>query len=81
MTLKVYAVIYTLCDDLLQDELENIYPTAESAIRCAKEIGKQKNCYHVHVDENLLTEEYGRGFSRQVYEEKHPENYDNYFNV
>ena len=79
MTLKVYTIIYTLCDDIFQNDIDNIYPTAESAIRQAKKIGKQRNCYEVHVDEDLVTEEYGRSFNRQIYEEKHHENYDNYF--
>lgn len=80
MTLIVYSVIYTLCDDILKNELDNIYPTVESAIKCAKRIGKLKSCFEVHVNEDLVDES-GRHFKREMYSEKHNEHYDNYYKL
>lgn len=79
MRLIVYAVIYSLVDDIMQNELDNIYPTKESAIRAAQKIGRQSNCYEVQVDKDEVTEEYGRHWLSTVYSEKHHERYDEHY--
>ena len=69
----VYAVYWRECDDILQSELDNIFPTAESAIRLAKKIGQQKNIYEVSVSCLEVTEEYGMHCIKDVYRETHKE--------
>ena len=43
MRLIVYSVILTYVDDILSGELDNIFPTKESAIAAAKKIGMLKS--------------------------------------
>ena len=73
MRLIVYSVIWTEVDDLLRDELDNIFPTEESAGRSALKIAKQSNIYQVEVYKDEVTEEYGRHPLRLVFREKHEE--------
>lgn len=81
MNITVYSVIVTYVDDIMQPDLDDIYPTEDSAIKAAKKIGRQRNCYQVQVNEDLLTEEYGRRWKRTVYEEKHEENYYKHYEL
>lgn len=73
MKTYVYSIIVTLTDDLLQNELDNIYPTFESAVRNAKKIGAYSSVYEVSVYLDEVTEELGRQVVRKVYTEKHKE--------
>ena len=75
MRLIVYSVIVSYVDDILSSDLDNIYPTAESAIASAKKIAKSSSIYRVHVQKDEVTEQYGRGFLATIYEEKHEERY------
>lgn len=69
MRLIVYAVIVTF-DDYTED-LDNIFPTAESAIAYAKRIFKQSHdIYKVVVDRDDVTEEYGRGWKETIFVQK-----------
>jgi len=65
--LIVYAVIITY-EDYSQD-LDNIYPTKESAKRHAQKLLSHNDVIEVQVDENTVTEEYGRGWKKTVYRE------------
>lgn len=65
--LIVYAVIITY-EDYSQD-LDNIYPTEESAKRHAQKLLSHNNVIEVQVDEDTVTEEYGRGWKKTVYRE------------
>lgn len=65
--LIVYAVILTY-DDYSQD-LDEIYPTEESAIREAKKLLSYRAVIEVQVDEDTVTEEYGRRWKKTVYRE------------
>lgn len=75
MRLIVYAVIVSYVDDILSSDLDNIFPTKESAIAAAKKIAKSPSVYRVHVDKDEVTEEFGRGWLATVYTEKHEERY------
>lgn len=75
MRLIVYAVIVSYVDDILSSDLDNIFPTRDSAIAAAKKIAKSPSVYRVQVDKDEVTEEYGRGFLSTVYTEKHEERY------
>ena len=75
MRLIVYAVIVSFVDDILSSDLYNIFPTAESAVAAAKEIAKSPSVYRVDVDQDEVTEEFGRGWLATVYIEKHEERY------
>ena len=65
--LTVYAVILTY-EDYSQD-MDEIYPTKESAIREAKKRFSHRAVIEVQVDEDTVTEEYGRRWKRTVYRE------------
>lgn len=66
MRLIVYAVIVTY-DDYTED-LDNIFPTAESAIAYAKRIFEQSpDIYKVVVDKDKVTEDYGRGWLSTIF--------------
>lgn len=73
MKLIVYAVIVSYVDDILSSDLDNIFPTQESAIAAAKKIAKSPSVYRVNVDKDEVTEEFGRGWLATVYTEKHEE--------
>ncbi len=75
MRIIVYAVICSYVDDIFQDDLDNIFPTRESAIAHARRIAASPQCYEVHVDKDELTEECGRHWLATVYREKHEERY------
>ena len=75
MRLIVYAVIVSYVDDILSSELDNIFPTAESAIAAAKKIAQDPGVYNVFVDKDEVTEQYGRGWLATIYKEKHEERY------
>lgn len=65
--LTVYAVIITY-DDYSQD-FGNIFPTEESAKRHAQKLLSHNNIIEVQVDEDTVTEEYGRSWKKTVYRE------------
>ena len=71
----VYSVIVTYVDDILSSDLDNIFPTAESAIAHAKKIANSKDVYRVEVQRDEVTEEFGRGWLATIYTEKHEERY------
>ena len=74
MRLIVYAVIITYVD--YSNDLDNIFPTKESAIAYAKKIiAKSPSVYRVQVDKDEVTEEFGRGWLNTVYTEEHKERY------
>ena len=75
MRVIVYTVIYSLVDDIMQNEIDNIFPTEASAVAHAKKIAKQQSVYEVQVDKDEVTEEYGRHWLATVYIEKHHERY------
>ena len=75
MRLIVYAVIVSYVDDIFSSDLDNIFPTAESAIAAAKKIAKSPSVYRVHVDKDEVTEQFGRGWLATVYTEKHEERF------
>ena len=75
MRLIVYSVIVSYVDDILSSDLDNIFPTQESAIEAAKKIAKSPSVYSVHVNKDEVTEEFGRGWLATVYTEKHEERY------
>ena len=75
MRLIVYSVIITYVDDILGSDLDNIFPTRESAIAHAKKIARYPSVYRVDVNKDEITEEYGRHWLADVYEEKHEERY------
>ena len=66
----VYPVIATYVDDNFR-ELNNVYPTAESAIAWAKKIAQDEGICEVEVTRAELTEEYGLHWLADIYEEKH----------
>lgn len=65
--LIVYAVIITY-EDYSQD-LDDIYPTEESAKKNAQKLLSRNNIIEVQVDEDTVTEEYGRRWKKTVYRE------------
>lgn len=65
--LIVYAVLVTY-DDYSQD-LDEIYPTRESATRNAKKLLSHHDVIEVQVDEDSVTELYGRRWKKTVYRE------------
>lgn len=75
MRLIVYSVIVSYVDDILSSDLDNIYPTAESAIASAKKIVQSPSVYSVEVQRDEVTEQYGRGWLSTIYREKHEERY------
>ena len=75
MRLIVYSVICTYVDDIMQGDVDNIFPTAESAIAHAKKIAASSSIYEVHVNKDEVTEQYGRHWLATVYREKHEERY------
>ena len=75
MNKLVYAVYWAELDDIFQSELDNIFPTAESAIKSAKEIAKQRNIYEVQVELMEVTI-HGMRSVRRLYREVHEERLD-----
>jgi len=75
MRLIVYSVIVTYVDEILASDLDNIFPTAESAIASARRIGESPSVYRVEVQKEEVTEKYGRHWLSTVYAEKHEERY------
>lgn len=75
MKLIAYSLIITYVDDILGGDLDNVFPTAESAIKHAKKIAQQDSVYCVEVQKEEITEEYGRGWLATLYREKHEERY------
>ena len=73
--LIIYAVIVKYVDDILGSDLDQIFPTKESAIAHAKKIARSKSVYQVEVDRDEVTEEYGRSWLSTVYTETHEERY------
>lgn len=68
MRLIVYSVIVTYNDDILSGDLDNIFPTEESAVREAKKIFEHSpSVYGVEVQKEEVTEQYGRHWLRTVY--------------
>lgn len=68
MRLIVYSVIITYNDDILSSDLDNIFPTEESAVRAAKKIFEHSpSVYEVEVQKEEVTEQYGRHCLRSVY--------------
>ena len=69
MRLNVFAVIVTYSD--YTEDLDNIFPTAESAIAHAKKIFEHSpDIYKVVVDRDMLTEEYGREWMTTIFKQK-----------
>lgn len=65
MTLTVYSVIVTY-DDYTED-LDNIFPTAQSAILAAQDIiNHSPGVYKVTVQEDAVTEKYGRSWRKTL---------------
>ena len=75
MRLIVYSVIVKYVDDILSSDLDEIFPTAESAIAHAKKIVKSQSIYSVEVNKDEVTEEYGRHWLATLYSEKHEERF------
>lgn len=65
--LIVYSVIVTYED--YSDDLDEIYPTRESAIRRAKKLLSQSRIIEVRVNQDVVTEEYGRRWRSTAYRE------------
>lgn len=66
MTLTVYSVIVTY-DDYTED-LDNIFPTAQSAILAAQDIiNHSPDVYRVTVQEDAVTEKYGRSWRKTLF--------------
>ena len=63
----VYSVIVTYED--YSDDLDEIYPTRESAIRHAKKLLSQSSIIEVQVNQDSVTEEYGRRWKKTIYRE------------
>lgn len=63
----VYSVVITY-EDYTQD-LDQIYPTVESAIKKAKTLLSHRNVIEVVVNEDTVTEQYGRGWKKTLYRE------------
>lgn len=51
----IYPVLVSFVDDILGNEIDNIYPTQEDAIRGAKDALKDEEVYSVEVLKNELT--------------------------
>lgn len=65
MALTVYSVIVTY-DDYTED-LDNIFPTAQSAILAAQNIiSRSPDVYKVTVQEDDVTEKYGRSWRKTL---------------
>lgn len=75
MRLIVYSVIVSYVDDILSSDLDNIFPTSESAIAAAKKVAQSPSVYRVEVQREEVTEQYGRHWLATVYVEKHEERY------
>jgi hypothetical protein len=68
MRLIAYSVIITYNDDILSGDLDNIFPTEESAVREAKKIFEHSpSVYAIEVQKEEITEQYGRHCLRSVY--------------
>lgn len=66
MELTVFSVITTYSD--YTEDLDNIFPTAESAILAAEDIiNHNQDVITVVVDEDIVTEKYGRGWKRTIF--------------
>ena len=76
MRLIVYTVIFTCVDDILNEDIDNIFPTEESAVVHAKKLAASPNIYDVRVSKDEVTEEYGRAQLTTVYTEEHHERYE-----
>ena len=77
MRLIVYSVIVQYVDDILASDLDQIFPSAESAIRHAKKIASSPSVFCVEVLRTEVTEEYGMHSVARVYREEHKEHYYN----
>ena len=65
MALTVYSVIVTY-DDYTED-LDNIFPTAQSAILAAQNIfSRSPDVYKVTVQEDDVTEKYGMSWRKTL---------------
>ena len=66
MALTVYSVIVTYDDHT--DDLDNIYPTAQSAILAAQNIiSRSPDVYKVTVREDDVTEKYGMSWRKTLF--------------
>lgn len=65
--LTVYSVIITY-DDYTQD-LDNIYPSEESAVKSARRLLSQPDIIEVQVNKDSVTEQFGRSWKKTVYRE------------
>lgn len=65
--LTVYSVIVTYAD--YSTDLDDIFPTEESAIRSAKKLLSQESIIKVEVQKDEVTEQYGRRWKKTVYRE------------
>lgn len=66
MELTVFAVIVTYRD--YNEDLDNIFPTAQSAILAAEDIiNHSPDVIKVVVDEDVVTETYGRGWKKTIF--------------
>ena len=65
--LTVYSVIITY-GDYTQD-LDNIYPSEESAIKSARMRLSQPDIIEVQVNKDAVTEQFGRSWKKTVYRE------------
>lgn len=65
--LTVYSVIITYED--YSTDLDDIYPTKESAIKHARKILSRGCVIEVQVNIDSVTEEYGRRYKATVYRE------------
>lgn len=65
--LTVYSVIIVY-EDYTQD-LDNIYPSEESAVKYARMLLSQPNIIEVQVNKDSVTEQFGRSWKKTVYRE------------
>lgn len=71
--LIAYGVYVTYLDEMLSSDIDNVFPTAESAVRHAKKIIAGPALYEVYVNKIEITEEYGWSYLASVYREKRPD--------
>lgn len=65
--LIVYSVIITYGD--YTDDLENIYPSEESAVKSAKMLLSLPDVIEVEVNKDSVTDRFGRRWKKTVYRE------------
>lgn len=65
--LIVYSVISTSGD--YTHDLENIYPSEESAVKSAKMLLSMPDIIEVQVNKDSVTDKFGRSWKKTVYRE------------